>query len=320
MPLSLLLELSASHPTSGERLAEQFGCTRAAIAKRISILRAWGVLIDALPRVGYQLGYHYEWWSDSILGARLSGLTALTGRHVLSRVDSTNAWMRDCISQAALGEMHVAVTDFQQRGQGRRGREWLSLPGRQITASIGLVSAQGPIAWVGVAIAVGLSLASTLRQFGWPVELKWPNDLWLHGEKLGGILVEMDVMTEGPSRLTIGFGINELLFGSEKKYLARPVAALQDMSIDYDRHTLLTALCSNLVQMLTDFSRFGLTSWQQLWPSYDALSGRLVSFEFQGEWREGLAQGIDEQGALLVSCDSEVVRCHSGEVSVKINT
>ena len=319
MPLSLLLALSADDPRSGERLAEHFGCTRAAIAKRINVLRELGVLIEALPRVGYKLGYRYAWWSESALIERLSNLTALTGCHVLSRVDSTNTWMRDHIAKAALGEIKLAVTDFQQNGQGRRGREWLSLPGRQITASMGLVSAQGPIAWVGVAIAVGLSLASTLRELGWPVELKWPNDLWLHGEKLGGILVEMDAMTEGPSRLTIGFGINELLLNSEKKLLARPVAALQDMSIDYDRHALLVALCSNLVQMLTDFSRFGLASWWQLWPSYDALSGRLVSFEYQGEWREGFAQGIDEQGALLISCDSEVVRCHSGEVSVRIH-
>jgi BirA family biotin operon repressor/biotin-[acetyl-CoA-carboxylase] ligase len=320
MPLSLLLALSADEPTSGERLAERFGCTRAAIAKRINTLRESGVLIEALPRVGYKLAYRYAWWDESILKVHLNGLTALTSCLVLNRVDSTNIWMRDHISQAALGEMHIAVTDFQQKGQGRRGREWMSLPGRQITASIGLVSAQGPIAWVGVAIAVGLSLASSLRQLGWPVELKWPNDLWLHGEKLGGILVEMDAMAEGPSRLIIGFGINELLLDSEKQLLARPVASLQDMSIDYDRHALLAVLCSNLIQMLTDFSRFGLVSWRQLWPSYDALFGLLVSFEHQGEWREGIAHGIDEQGALLIECNSEIVRCHSGEVSVRINT
>lgn len=319
MPLSLLLALSADDPTSGERLAEQFGCTRAAIAKRISTLRESGVLIEALPRVGYRLAYRYVWWNESALQAHLSGIAAITGCHVLNRVDSTNVWMRDRISQAALGEMHIAVTDFQQKGQGRRGREWMSLPGRQVTSSIGLVSAQGPIAWVGVAIAVGLSLASSLRQLGWPVELKWPNDLWLHGEKLGGILVEMDAMAEGPSRLIIGFGINELLLDSEKQLLARPVASLQDMKIDYDRHALLAVLCSNLVQMLTDFSRFGLVSWRQLWPSYDALLGQLVGFEHQGEWREGLAEGIDEQGALLIKCNSEIVRCHSGEVSVRIN-
>lgn len=320
MPLSLLLALSADSPTSGERLAKQFGCTRAAIAKRITALRGMGVLIEALPRLGYKLGYHYVWWDEPKLRAQLAGLTALTNCYVLSRIDSTNLWMRDRIAKAGLGEMQLAITDFQQKGQGRRGREWLSLPGRQITASIGLVSAQSPVAWVGVAIAVGLSLASSLRHMGWPVELKWPNDLWLDGEKLGGILVEMDAMAEGPSRLIIGFGINELLLSSEKKSLARPVAALQDLKIDYDRHDLCAALCSNVIQMLMDFSRDGLASWRPLWTSYDALSERMVSFEYQGEWREGCAQGIDEQGALLILCGSELVRCHSGEVSVRINT
>lgn len=319
MPLSLLLALSADEPTSGERLAEQFGCTRAAIAKRINVLRGLGVLIEALPRLGYRLNYRYSWWNELALREHLNNLAALTNCHVLSRVDSTNIWMRDHISQAAPGETHIAVTDFQQKGRGRRGREWMSLPGRQITASIGHVSAQGPVAWLGVAIAVGLSLASSLRQLGWPVDLKWPNDLWLHGEKLGGILVEMDAMAEGPSRLIIGFGINELLLESEKQLLEKPAASLQDMNIDYDRHALLAVLCSNLIQMLTDFSRFGLASWRQLWPSYDALLGRIVSFEYQGEWREGCAEGIDEQGALLIKCGSELVHCHSGEVSVRIN-
>ncbi|MEO6699265.1 MAG: biotin--[acetyl-CoA-carboxylase] ligase [Paraperlucidibaca sp.] len=320
MPLSLLPALSAEKPISGERLAEQFHCTRAAIAKRIAALKAMGVLINAIPRVGYQLAYNYTWWDQQRLASDLALLPSITQWHHLSRVDSTNAWMRKQISQAAINDVELAVTDFQFAGQGRRGREWMSLPGRQITASIGLVSAQGPIAWVGVAIAVGLSLASTLREYGWPIELKWPNDLWLDGAKLGGILVEMDAMAEGPSRLIIGFGINEALLGAEREQLARPVAALQDQAIRYDRHELFRALSSNVLQALTDFSRTGLVPWRLLWSQYDALVGRLVSFELQGEWREGIASGIDEQGALLIQTPREILRCHSGEVSVRVLT
>jgi BirA family biotin operon repressor/biotin-[acetyl-CoA-carboxylase] ligase len=318
MSLSLLAALSAEKPTSGERLAEQFHCTRAAIAKRVAVLREMGVLIDAIPRVGYQLAYDYVWWDELRLAAEIALMPSITQWHLLPRVDSTNTWMRQHIAQAGINQVQLALTDFQFAGQGRRGREWMSLPGRQITASIGLVSAQGPTAWVGVAIAVGLSLASTLRQYGWPIELKWPNDLWLNGAKLGGILVEMDAMAEGPSRLIIGFGINEALLSVEREQLARPVSALQDKSIAYDRHELFVALCTNVLQALTEFSRSGLAPWQLLWPQYDVLAGRLVSFELQGEWREGVANGIDEQGALLIKAQNENLRCHSGEVSLRV--
>lgn len=318
MPLGLLAALTTESAISGERLAEQFGCTRAAIAKRISHLKDMGVLIEAIPRVGYRLLYHYDWWHESLLSARFVQVSTMARLHLLSSVDSTNIWMRNFLMDADINETHLVVTDFQRAGQGRRGRQWLSLPGRQITASIGHVSSQGPTAWLGVAIAIGLSLALTLRNHGWPITLKWPNDLWLDGSKLGGILVEMDAMAEGPSRLIIGFGINEMLLPAERAALARRVAALKDQALSYDRHALFAELSAGVLAVLNEFPLTGLAPWQSHWRELDAMAGHLVRFEHQGQWRSGVAGGIDAHGALLVDTPDGMVSCHSGEVSIQV--
>lgn len=318
MPLNLLSELSAHQAVSGELLAKHFGCTRAAIAKRIAALKALGVLIHAIPRAGYRYDYDYTWWSQAELASAMKAQHVGISPVVLTRVDSTNLWMREHISTAKLDYIAAAVSDFQFAGQGRRGRQWLSFPGRQITTSIGFVSPLGPISWAGVAIVVGLSLATTLRHYGWPIQLKWPNDLWLNGAKLGGILVEMDVMAEGPSRLIIGFGVNEQVCASEKIAVGRELAALQDLNIGYERHALAAALMAGVIHALKGFEQSGFEPWLARWQELDALANKSVVFDLNGHQHEGVARGINTQGALLIDTAEGLIACHSGEVSVGI--
>lgn len=317
MSTSLLLALSYEQPTSGERLAKEYGCTRAAIAKRINALRDAGVLIDAIAREGYRYGYPYCWWQDMLMQREMAVVAPRLTWHILPSVDSTNHWMREHLKSSATGLIHLAVSDFQRAGQGRRGRQWLSLPGRQMTVTMGLVSSSSPVAWVGVAIAVGVCIAQTLNAQGWPVSLKWPNDLWLGGAKLGGILIEMDAMAEGPSHLIIGFGINEHVLSGERESLAREVAALSDAKQPYDRHVLLGQLAASLSTMLESFAETGLAPWQAAWRRFDVLHGCEVNFERYGQWQSGIAQGIDAQGALQIRQGDELVSCHSGEVTVR---
>jgi len=313
---SLLQQLAFGHFVSGEHLAERAGCSRAAIAKRVEQLRAAGILIEARPRLGYRLGHAYDWWRPERLAPLLP---AALDVHVLPEVASTNDWLRALLagSHEHGARTQLAITDFQQGGRGRRGRSWLSPPGRQMTFSLGLTSEHGPLAWIGVALAVGVELAEALREAGWPVLLKWPNDILLDGAKLAGILVEMDAMAEGPSRVVVGVGLNECLLPAERAQLDRPVAALGDRMPDYDRHALLAAMVARLDAMLSRFPRDGLDAWLARWPALDALRGRVVDFQRGDDWLSGVALGVDAQGCLLLEAAEGRVRCHSGEVSVR---
>lgn len=315
MDFTLLSRLSSQHFVSGQELAEEAGCTRAAIAKRVAALREAGVLVEARSRHGYRLLHPYNWWSAQSLQARGARSHEI---HVLPAIDSTNLWMRTQLQGLSPGAMLTAVTDFQRAGRGRRGRQWLSLPGRQITVSWGCCSASAPFVWLGAALAAGVEVAEVLRAQGWPVQLKWPNDLWLDGRKLGGILVEMDAMAEGPTRLVIGLGINEHVLPEEAASLEREVAALSDCTHSWDRHQLLLLLDERVRALLQTFPVAGLSAWHARWSRLDALAGQAVRFEQDGVWHEGVAAGIDAQGALQVRlANGHLHACHAGEVSVR---
>lgn len=310
MTAQLLQRLSADHYTSGEHLASLHHCTRAAISKQIEQLRAQGVLISSRSRLGYRLDYPYRWWSDADASALACSLPLQAT--CLPVVDSTSDWLRRLPASPGL---HLAFTDFQRGGKGRRGREWLSPPGRQLTFSLRCHSEQSPMRWLGVAMALGVRLAEVLIAQGWPVRLKWPNDIMLGSAKLAGILVEMDALAEGPCDVIVGVGLNEMLLPGERAHLARPVSALQDEAVSYDRFTLLADILRGLAEVLEHYPEQGLEGFREAWSCLDCLQGQSVRFEQGGRLHEGCAQGIDAQGSLLVQTPEGLVRCHSGEVN-----
>lgn len=308
---ALLARLSHLHPVSGEALAQDFGCTRAAINKQIEQCREAGVLIEARPRQGYRYAHPYQWW----VGERLQALLPAWAVHVLPAVDSTNRWLFTALAGDAARVL--AVSDFQSDGRGRRGRDWLSPPGRQIAVSWGISSGQRPQVWMGLALAVGVVLAEALRARGVPAQLKWPNDIEVDGAKLGGILVELEAVMDGPSRIVIGLGLNEALLPVEREALARPVTTLAEHLAGYDRHELLTGLSLAVEALVERYPDTGLAPWLARWSALDALAGRMVRFQRGEAWDDGVAQGVDAEGRLVVATAAGLVHCHSGEVSVR---
>jgi len=311
MNKSLLLLLSPDAAVSGESLAAHFGCSRAAISKQVEALRTAGVLLHSRPRVGYQLGYAYQWWDAEQL-ARLFAPLSLKA-HLLDDVSSTNTWLRE---QPPAMTCQLAITDWQNAGRGRHEREWLSPPGRQLTFSLRRDVADGPWPWQGLALAVGVEVAEALQACGIPVRLKWPNDLWLDGAKLGGILVELDAASDGPSSIIVGVGLNEFLTQAERVALGRPVSDLFAYMTSYTRAQLLYGLVERLTRLLGEYASRGLGAWVDRWHALDLLHGRDVRFELAGRSVTGIAQGIDAQGCLCVMTAEGLQKCHSGEISL----
>ena len=102
---------------------------------------------------------------------------------VLPSIDSTSSELMRR-ARAGLMEPVLLAADEQTAGRGRLGKGWHSKAGQSLTFSLALPLA--PADWSGLSLAVGVSLAESLHP---DVRLKWPNDLWLHQRKLGGILV-----------------------------------------------------------------------------------------------------------------------------------
>ncbi len=141
----------------------------------------------------------------------LAGLVACTlGRplDVRASVASTNDLALDALARGAPhGALFVA--DEQTAGRGRRGNAWHSAPGRALHASLVLRCAAPLDAPSLLVAAVGLGLAEGLeRASGATCGIKWPNDVWIGGRKVAGILVEARGYVPGAPAFVAGFGVN----------------------------------------------------------------------------------------------------------------
>jgi BirA family biotin operon repressor/biotin-[acetyl-CoA-carboxylase] ligase len=214
----------------------------------------------------------------------------------------------------------LLVAETQTGGRGRQGRAWHSNAGLSLTFSLALPLQ--PPQWSGLSLAVGTALADALdpAQGGAPprIGLKWPNDLWLmdapgQGRKLGGVLIE--TVAVGDRRMAVvGVGLNV-------RPQPLPVApstgfaCLQELWPEAAAPQALQRVALPLAQALKRFERDGLPPFAAAYRRRDLLCGQPVSTTFPGV-PEGVAEGIDEHGALRVRA-GQVHALVSGEVSVR---
>ena len=249
---------------------------------------------------------------------------------VLPSIDSTNT---ELMRRARAGQTEptLLVAEQQTAGRGRLGRVWQSDVGASLMLSLGLPMA--PQDWSGLSLAVGVSVAESLQPTLPPLEpgqpprigLKWPNDLWLSGDrKLGGILVETasfvapQAVHPAPAHGTaaryvvVGIGINVLPRSGEG--MSMPPGCLQDVEPGLDAPTALLRIVPPLVAMLQGFEACGFAPVQPRFAARDVLQGRPVTLS---DGQTGTAHGVGEDGALLVHTAQGIQAVTSAEISVR---
>jgi BirA family biotin operon repressor/biotin-[acetyl-CoA-carboxylase] ligase len=216
----------------------------------------------------------------------------------------------------------LLVAEHQTLGRGRMGRGWLSAPAASLTFSIGLPLS--PRDWSGLSLAVGVALADALEppEPGAPTPrlgLKWPNDLWLtdapgQGRKLGGVLIET-VPVGGRRMVVVGVGLN--VQPMQAPEVGTGFACLQEIDAQVEAPAVLHRLALPLVQAIRRFEAEGFAGFVAAYSRRDLLLGQPVRTTQQGV-AEGVAEGVDERGALQVRTPAGLVAVTSGEVSVRL--
>ena len=252
-------------------------------------------------------------WPVAALQRELEPLLAGLGVEVMAEVDSTNSELMRRIRQGQHAPV-LLVAERQSAGRGRQGRTWLSHtdthgeahPQASLTFSLGLALQGSDLS--GLSLAVGLALAEALHP---DIGLKWPNDLWWEGQKLGGILIE--TANQGPQRFAvIGVGLN--LIQPPGSGLRNPAAGLQHLLPGLDAATLLARVALPLARALVDFEASGFAPLQAAFTSRDILRGKALVC---GDGRSGTGAGVDTRGALLLHTAWGLETVLSDEVSVR---
>jgi BirA family biotin operon repressor/biotin-[acetyl-CoA-carboxylase] ligase len=147
----------------------------------------------------------------------------------------------------------VAVADEQTEGRGRLGRSWVAPAGTSLLCSILLRPAVDPARLPELSLVAGRACAEAIREVAAvEPELKFPNDVLLHGRKVAGILAEA---SEG--RVVLGVGVNVAQKPGQLPPDARTPATSLLVETDRvaDRGELLVALLDRLERRYDEWLR-----------------------------------------------------------------
>lgn len=250
---------------------------------------------------------------DSIVSAMAeTAASMLGGIDIFESIDSTNSFlMRQ--PEPEQWQARVCLADQQTGGRGRRGRNWISPPGANLYLSMAwhtdLPVARRLVLSPLSAIAVARALRDLNLQH---IGLKWPNDLYANGHKLGGILLENRDAT-----IVTGIGINIAMANATG--IDQPWTDIQTVTGQKPcRNDLAAAILSQLLPAFAEAEKKGIVALADAWAEFDVLAGQQVVMLNGERAVQGRAEGVTAQGALRLRTSSGVCCVTSGEVSVRI--
>jgi BirA family biotin operon repressor/biotin-[acetyl-CoA-carboxylase] ligase len=259
--------------------------------------------------------------ADPIVGAYM--IDPAHFEHV-ARIDSTSSELMRRPFGATPAAPRALLADLQHGGRGRNGRGWIADPAGSLALSVAIERPADGAALLGLPLAVGVAIAGVLAAHGARPRLKWPNDLLVDGAdglpaKAGGILVELR-QPGTVQRIVVGCGLNlEPSAAPAAAAIGQRAGGLFACGAAPPRLPLARALADAIAGAVEAFARDGLAPWRARWAALDALEGSpIATLGPGGEARDGIARGIDDDGALRVErADGAIERIVAGEVGVR---
>ena len=305
---------------SGESLGRQLNVSRTAIWKQLRALEARGLEIESVKGVGYRLPDSFELLSKATI---LKHIAESHGDlpcelEIFQSIDSTNRYARERAEAEAISGA-VVLAENQTAGRGRLGKTWVSPFAANLYMSIVWNFDQGAESLQGLSLAVGVGVRRTLVELGLQdVQLKWPNDIYIGGKKLGGILLEMIGDPNGRCTVIIGIGLNVAMPSLAAQEIDQAWTDLQAQSPSpISRNTLTAKLVVTLFLLLKDFQRVGFKAYRDEWEEADFLKNLPGTVRTVKEGISGVVLGVDDSGALRLALpDGEVKRFIGGELSL----
>jgi BirA family biotin operon repressor/biotin-[acetyl-CoA-carboxylase] ligase len=252
------------------------------------------------------------------LGQSLSGRTKTIGREIIFRnsVSSTNTIAIE--SADKLPEGTVIFAGSQTSGRGRRGRTWLSPPGKNLYMSIilrpDILLRDAPILTLMASVACAFALQ---RATSLPVSIKWPNDLMISGRKVGGLLSETKPAADRIAYAVIGIGINVNMDIQELPEEIRRVSTSIHHESGEKRSVTEIALeiLAETDNWYETLLKTGPAPIIAAWIKLSSTIGMEVKVTMEDSEIRGTAEGIDDAGLLMLRLpDGSVKKISAGDV------
>lgn len=304
---------------SGQEICDELGVSRTAVWKWMNQLKQEGYRIEAVQNKGY----HILEYPDVVTGAELESIldTSFVGKKVVyfEETDSTNNQAKKLAEDGA-EHGTLVITEVQNSGRGRRGRQWISPKGSGIWMSLILRPQIEPFAASMLTLVSAMAVAKAVQEVtGQECNIKWPNDIVLNNKKICGILTEMSAEVDTVSYVVVGPGINVNTEYFDESIQNMATSIFVETGIHVKRSKLIELFAKYFEQYYDSFVQAGDLS--ELVDEYNSLlinvNRQVKISDTKGEFT-GEALGIDDKGELLVKKeDGTVCNIIAGEVSVR---
>ncbi len=309
------LRAATGHVSCAE-LAEQLHAAPEIIASQVAELKAAGYDIEEHPHFGYRFISAPDRIIASDLAGMLEGVRLAREILVFEKTDSTND-VAARMGREGAAEGLVIFAETQTAGRGRLGRRWESDSHQGLWFSLLLRPRFSTALWTRIATWAAVAIAEAIEsETACRAQIKWPNDIYLEGKKVTGILIEncFDKSQEGFAVLGIGVNVNHAHFPAELEGKAASLRMIAGHS--FDRQKIAAAILRSLDRLHT-----------QLEEAFDRIIAAAESRSFlKGKWIQSrvgdtMIEGrgvmhLDDQGGLVIRlADGSEQTISSGEVT-----
>jgi BirA family biotin operon repressor/biotin-[acetyl-CoA-carboxylase] ligase len=225
----------------------------------------------------------------------------------LDAIDSTNEFLKGLSNKQELENFTVVTAENQTKGKGQMGAVWASEVGKNLIMSILVRDFLSDICEIyNLNIAISLAVIDVLETYKIPdLSIKWPNDILSYNKKIGGILIENTIKSDGAIISIVGLGLNVNQTNFENLPKASSLAAICNKQ--FDKEELLFSIMDKI--------EFNLKLWKQnselLWSNYtNKLFKKGIPMPFSNQCNQnfmGIIQGVSPVGKLQVLLEDDSI-------------
>ena len=225
----------------------------------------------------------------------------------LDAIDSTNEFLKGLSNSHLVGNFTVVTAENQTKGKGQMGSAWVSEPSKNLIMSVlvtDFLSDSNRI--FDINIVASVSIIQALETFNIPeLSIKWPNDIMSYNKKIGGILIENSIKSDGNINSIVGLGLN--VNQTNFEHLPNATSLALTSNTIFDKQEILLKIIEKLKQ--------NIRSWNQnkdfMWADYTKKlfkKGIPMPFSDQNQQRfMGIIQGVSPIGKLEILLENDSI-------------
>ena len=225
--------------------------------------------------------------------------------HYLPSCHSTNEAAQDLLQSEAM-EGTVVITDNQFAGKGQAGNKWRSFPGQNLTFSLILrPTFLMPNEQFFITIILSLAIKESLEEIlPGEVKIKWPNDIFFNNKKISGLLIENVLRGNNYDSCIAGIGlnVNQTNFSDDIMATSIKLATNKEQELILIFNSLMNSISAFYLKLQGDRK-----SLQERYHQSMLGLGQVRKFKAAGGDFDGIIQGTDEFGRLLIKKGNEVL-------------